>query len=432
MRHKKRLGIASVVFCTAILAIGMVAGCAPQPHLASTGEEQATEAAESESSMDFGYANFVDESTGLMPDVMTNAKATNAGNRGCNSCHDDLLELTYNLEIGEYNHIIDSVGYGKKGTVYDCLTCHHMPTALCGWVFSDLVHTIHYGSENFLENNGNCWSCHALTQASTLGEGEFNVGTTVSADADAGLTAGHSGAKGEQEMVLFEDVLYSAALGGYPDAALSDWSLPGEDRSYTSWWANSRGWKTGFISGATVDRDPEFTADMNQDPSAEEDFFVIENWGRVDNHDVYNETEWMDTWKLTVNGTKNGTIELSLDDIKAMPATELTAAHFCVVNGYNGAQAVNRPMTGVLLKDFISGLGGRFLQHLLLPVRSRMDRPHDGWHQYRSAHSGWRHFGVRKLGARHDCSPRRSADVDCAGYWRRPRHEDDRLHHLQP
>lgn len=64
-----------------------------------------------------------------------------------------------------------------------------------------------------------------------------------------------------------------------------------------------------------------------------------------------------DSYRFTVEGVgKPG--EYTLDDLKAMPQTEFTAAQYCYVAGYNTAMFDNMPMKGVKLSDFIEAVGG--------------------------------------------------------------------------
>ena len=340
MKLKKRQWAAAAAVC-GLVAVLLVAGCAPKTGGAPTDAGAKQETTENLATTGLGMADFTDRNTGLFPDIQDNATYQNTGNRGCNSCHDDLWETTYNVKSGEFAHILNKTGYGKKGTVYDCISCHHDTVGTAGFVFSDLIHTSHYSNQSFLDLNGNCWSCHAVTEPAVHGEGEFNIGNVMS-EVDGAYGAG------EAELVLFEDLMYSAALGGYPYLAVEPGSI---------WWMTVRGWDTGYTSGATVDTAPNFSVEMKQDDSLEENDFEVENFGRVDENDVYNNTEWLADWKLEVEGVANPAA-LTLDDIKAMPATEVTYGHWCVIQGTNGALVVNKPLKGVLLKDFIDELGG--------------------------------------------------------------------------
>ena len=60
----------------------------------------------------------------------------NAGNRGCNACHEDLWDVM-NMKDG-YNHILTHVGYDKALTYQDCEPCHRGHTALTGPYLGDL------------------------------------------------------------------------------------------------------------------------------------------------------------------------------------------------------------------------------------------------------------------------------------------------------
>ena len=94
---------------------------------------------------------------------------------------------------------------------------------------------------------------------------------------------------------------------------------------------------------------------VDQATSAEEDEFNILNFERIEGEDAYDQIEKSvndDSYRFTVEGVgKPG--EYTLDDLKAMPQTEFTAAQYCYVAGYNTAMFDNMPMKGVKLSDFI-------------------------------------------------------------------------------
>ena len=121
---KLAMGLAVVA---AVLAIALALwGCAPQATLPSTGSEEGG-ATEEVASM---YPDFTEKSSGLFNDTYQTTELLNAGNRGCNSCHEDLWDIM-NTKEG-YNHILTHVGYDKALTYQDCEPCHRGHTTLTG------------------------------------------------------------------------------------------------------------------------------------------------------------------------------------------------------------------------------------------------------------------------------------------------------------
>ena len=175
----------AVMAAVAALALALW-GCAPQAttSMAATGgDAEATE--EAAPSM---YPDFTDRISGNFNDTFSTTDMLNAGNRGCNACHEDLWDVM-NMKDG-YKHILTHVGYDKALTYQDCEPCHRGHTALTGPYLGDLIHAAHYGSKVFQEANGNCWSCHAMNSA---------------------------GSQGDYQLVLWDDFYDEPALGGYPE-----------------------------------------------------------------------------------------------------------------------------------------------------------------------------------------------------------------------
>ena len=306
----------AVMAAVAALALALW-GCAPQAttSMAATGgDAEATE--EAAPSM---YPDFTDRISGNFNDTFSTTDMLNAGNRGCNACHEDLWDVM-NMKDG-YKHILTHVGYDKALTYQDCEPCHRGHTALTGPYLGDLIHAAHYGSKVFQEANGNCWSCHVT-------------------DTDE---------NGNIIMKLFEDVKYDMRFGGYPN----------EDETDIHW-LERHGWDEGTFSGVVHEADPKLDVQVDQATSAEEDEFNILNFERIEGEDAYDQIEKSvndGSYRFTVEGVgKPG--EYTLDDLKAMPQTEFTAAQYCYVAGYNTAMFDNMPMKGVKLSDFIEAVGG--------------------------------------------------------------------------
>ena len=115
------------------------------------------------------------------------------------------------------------------------------------------------------------------------------------------------------------------------------------------------------FSGVVREADPKLDVQVDQATSAEEDEFNILNFERIGGSrmpdDQIEKSVNDDSYRFTVEGVgKPG--EYTLDDLKAMPQTEFTAAQYCYVAGYNTAMFDNMPMKGVKLSDFIEAVGG--------------------------------------------------------------------------
>lgn len=306
-----------IIALACALVLGLAA-CAPQSIDSTSENSSLAESDEIDRGSFVDAADFTERSTGLYPDVQKNDRYQNSGNRGCAACHGDLFDL--DKDNGTTTHITTYVGLKDATYSGDCFVCHELEEGAAGNLMSENMHVLHYSSPTFNEANGNCWSCHVtVTNPETQ----------------------------EAELKLFEEVQYEAAYGGYGLSPLTE---------ATQTWSSKRGWETGFLSGVTTVADPKLTIDIDQAPNAEEDEFLIMNYRRVDENDEYATIDPA-TWTLDVQGVKNPA-KLSLDDLKAMPQTEITGAQWCFVAGTNSAMVDNRPMKGVLLEDLINELGG--------------------------------------------------------------------------
>lgn len=313
------------------LAVGLVAfalclaACAPNAASTSTAstagnatEEQAAESADEDRTFSTAK-DFTEHSTGMFPDIQRNAEFQNTGNRGCAACHEDLFTLDKNN--GTFVHITNQVGM-KKGTYNgDCAVCHFQKMGTAGNIMSENIHVRHYGSKEFVNANGNCWSCHV-----------------TDTDEDGNIV-----------MKLVEDIKYDMSYGGYPN----------EDETDIHW-LERHGWDEGTFTGVIREADPALDVKFDQATSSEEAEFNILNFERLDGNDAYAEIEKTvndGSYRFTVEGVgKPG--EYTLEDLKAMPQTEFSAAQYCYVAGYNTAMFDNMPMKGVKLSDFIEAVGG--------------------------------------------------------------------------
>lgn len=323
-RRKFALGAAVGLLALAACLAACAPSTAPQPTdtnaaMAETGESDGGDADASTTGSFSTAADFTDVSTGMFPDIQRNAEFQNAGNRGCAACHDDLFTLDKNN--GSFVHITNQVGMKKGSYNGDCVVCHYQKMGTAGNIMSENLHVRHYSSPEFVNANGNCWSCHVT-------------------DTDE---------NGNIIMKLFEDVKYDMRFGGYPN----------EDETDIHW-LERHGWDEGTFSGVVREADPKLDVQVDQATSAEEDEFNILNFERIEGEDAYDQIEKSvndGSYRFTVEGVgKPG--EYTLDDLKAMPQTEFTAAQYCYVAGYNTAMFDNMPMKGVKLSDFIEAVGG--------------------------------------------------------------------------
>ena len=321
VRFGRKHALAAAVCLTALVLC--LAACAPTaaPQEGGAGSTPVAETGEeADESQSFSTAaDFTEHSTGLYPDIQRNAEFQNSGNRGCAACHDDLFTLDKNN--GSFVHITNQVGM-KKGTYNgDCVVCHFSKAGTAGNIMSENIHVRHYGSTEFVNANGNCWSCHV-----------------TDTDDDGNIV-----------MKLFEDIQYDARYGGYPN----------EDEVDIDW-LSRHGWDEGTFSGVVCLAEPNVSFEVDQNASAEEAEFNILNFERIDGNDTYDALEKSvadGSYRLKVTGVgKSG--EYTIDDLKAMPQTEFTAAQMCLVAGYNTAMLDNMPMKGVRLADFIEAVGG--------------------------------------------------------------------------
>ena len=309
-RSKLVAGTLAVVTCM-LICVGLAA-CAPRAaESASASDEKAAEDTSSFSTA----ADFTDRSTGLYPDIQNNDAYQNEGNRGCAACHTNLWDTDKNN--GTYEHITPYVGLKHATYTGDCQTCHSWSVLRCGNSMAENIHVSHYSNDQFLDANGNCWSCHVMYT-----DKDFN--TTIK---------------------LYEEVQYEAGLGGYPN----------NDQDATIAWNKQRGFDTGFLAGTSIDDEPTVSVDMDQAANDEEDEFLCVNFIREDGNDAYAGIDPA-TWKLEVSGgSKSGTY--SLDDLKALPQTETTKSQWCVLNGVNSGMIDNMPMKGITMSDFAEAMG---------------------------------------------------------------------------
>ena len=300
----------AVMAAVAALALALW-GCAPQATttMAATGGDGETTEETAASSM---YPDFTDRTSGNFNDTFSTTDMLNAGNRGCNACHEDLWDVM-NMKDG-YNHILTHVGYDKALTYQDCEPCHRGHTALTGPYLGDLIHAAHYGSKVFQEANGNCWSCHAMNSA---------------------------GNQGDYQLVLWDDFYDEPALGGYPN-------IDGNEAEQA--WVDSRGFFGGFINGMTQDAAPSIDVTLDQSITDHDDVFIVNNWGpevTEKNGEPFSfDAVCSEENTVSLTGVKNPR-SFTKAELEAMPQTEFTMALACATNGRGGSLVSNIPMSGV-------------------------------------------------------------------------------------
>ncbi len=325
-RRPKRAALAAVclglAFTCATAGIGL-ADTAKDGAEADAGVEyvQHPEAAPATSE---GIADFTEPDAGLYPDTYTNTEVLNAGNRGCNSCHEDLWETASNVLATDDIATLSGGGhigtdrwdhYGRKGTVLDCIGCHSGRTQNTGPYLGDSIHSIHYASDAFLDSNGNCWSCHAIRT------------DEMYTDTD------------QYEFELWEEQMYNIDLGGYPGIKSSE-----EMKQFLQ----ERGYSSYLLTEVSVDEDPDISVEMDQKLTPTEDIYVIDNYA-FDYADIKDE--------ITVTGVVDART-LSLDELKSLPQTTRRVTEECVLNDINGLLCCNIEVTGVTLADLVDALGG--------------------------------------------------------------------------
>ncbi|MEC4271877.1 molybdopterin-dependent oxidoreductase [Adlercreutzia sp. R25] len=79
-----------------------------------------------------------------------------ADDRGCNACHEDLLDT---VSTTEYNHPKLTNDIGTETTVQQCITCHTEGQVTIANSFGGIVHGIHSEVED-----ADCWSCHYASE----------------------------------------------------------------------------------------------------------------------------------------------------------------------------------------------------------------------------------------------------------------------------
>ncbi|MCI8425293.1 MAG: molybdopterin-dependent oxidoreductase [Adlercreutzia sp.] len=311
--RSKRLALLCAIVAVMALCV-VVAGCAPSQHDAAdavTEEEALAQTGDAEeinpAVMMHGYT---DNSAGPFTDTWYNTNVLNAGARGCDSCHASLYETIKDIKIGDKPHIIGPPANGKDYSYRDCSPACHMGMSSSGQgpKLTDTIHSIHFSSSTFVDGGGICESCHAYDSTGQL--------------------------------VLWDDYKYQADLGGYADSS--------SDAIQT--WNDARGIQNASLVDVVSLAEPKLEGvELSQPLSDDDDIFVAANYGpwEVD----------MASYKLTLQGV-NGKADWTLDELKALPATEMTVTQDCAGNRMNGPLISNFNVKGVKFADLIEAAGG--------------------------------------------------------------------------
>lgn len=308
----------------AVLAVCALAACAPKTVKEGASTPVDTQTASTAAEFTTVQAkNFTENDPGVFTDTWYNRNVLNAGNRGCSSCHSDMYQTIKNLTVGDsevaghtIEHPIGAPGYGKNYEWRDCTACHMtvIPNEANGLSEgTELIHSIHFSSQEFSEN-GTCLSCHAY-------------------DFDG-------------KLVLWDDYKYSAEIAG-TDGDASNWDQMVDK-------LKRRGSSSESLCDVTIDpdfslKDVKFDQPLSTNEDGSEFTFSAVNLGlyEIDAAD----------YSITVSGVK-GKSTWTLDEIKALPATERLYTQDCIGNVQNGTLISTVKATGVALADFIEACGG--------------------------------------------------------------------------
>lgn len=316
------VAIAGLALCTGIAFCGTIAAAEDAAQADQPAAQQATQAADP---MAAGMSDFQQRDAGLYPDTAYNQTYLNAGNRGCNSCHESLDSV---MMIGSNgSHPIERMGNTSthNSTILDCMSCHDLHSGDYGMYFADALHAAHYSSATFTDSlNGNCWSCHAMTDSADLTQ----VGTW--------------------SMPLWEEIMYDASAGGFPDTATN---------AYTREFLQYQGHESGNVTDMSVDSATPFQVEMSQDLTDKDDMFVaINHNGMYGEEDLFTKEN-----TFTITGVKEPKT-FTYDDLLAMPQTTTRATMQCAVAGSAGHNIYNAEYTGVSLSYLVNEECGGLLE----------------------------------------------------------------------
>lgn len=312
----RRLKLAAAIIASALLCVALAA-CQPRP---STDAGDPAPSGESLASTQGGTepGTFTNPDAGPWGDTQY-ADAVNAGNRGCNSCHADLFTVLPHGNNSKGLHEVDKpAAYGRVYTYNDCITCHAHSGEGGGVMMGGVgpymaasIHGSHFANEEFTAKGGNCFSCH---------ETDVNTG----------------------ELDMWDVLKYTKFFGLGTN----------ESADMNQVWLGGRGYATGTVTGGTVEHDIKLdNVVVNQDPTkSSADLYSATN---MDYPDLTDENFTVD-----IKGVVNEKT-YTMDDLRALPQTEITYTRVCMTNGLNGGWFIaNIPAKGVLISDIIEDCGG--------------------------------------------------------------------------
>ncbi len=310
----KRLVLAAVTLA-ALLCLALTA-CQPQTSSGTSDSESSEASASTQKAVEPG--TFTEPNAGAWDDNQY-ATAVNAGNRGCNACHADLFTVLPHGNNSKGLHEVDKpAAYGRVYTYNDCITCHvhsgengGANMGGNGPYMAASIHGSHYGNSEFTAKGGNCFSCH-----------ETDVST---------------GKLGMWDILKYTKFV---GLGTTTDTEVNQA------------WLNGRGYTTGTVTGGIAEHDIKLdNVVVNQDPTeSAADLYSATN---MDYPDITEENFTVD-----IKGVVNEKT-YTMDDLRALPQTEITYTRVCMTNGTNGGWFIaNIPAKGVLISDIIADCGG--------------------------------------------------------------------------
>lgn len=318
------------------LALALVIGClgmsACQPQASMDTQDPAELPSTSAAETDVEPGTFTNPNPGAWSETQY-ATAVNAGNRGCNACHADLFSVLPHGNNSKGLHEVDKPAtYGRVYTYNDCITCHMHAGNVAnvgggGPYMAASIHGSHFSSEEFAVKGGNCFSCHETNPATgTLG--------------------------------MWDTLKYTKYIGLGTDA----------DTETNQAWLNGRGYDTATVTGGIALRNiPLTNISLNQAPTeSSADLYSATN---MDYPDLTDENFTVD-----IKGVANEKT-YTMNDLRALPQTEITYTRVCMTNGSNGGWMIaNIPAKGVLISDIIEDCGG-----LVEGANAFSSIGHDGW-----------------------------------------------------
>ena len=253
----------------------------------------------------------------LMDDYNIGAKV-NAGNRGCDACHTDLQATVENLAPTVHIMATGAI-FGKVIDWNDCESCHSMHNTRGGVYLADFMHNTHFSSPVFTDvDNGNCWSCHAVTR--------------------------------EGEIVMYDEYIYTVDATGYVE-----FSTPEDTIESSTWFFRQRNYEADSSIGISIlsADEVDFTVTLDQATSPEDQRFDAVN---------YDIPEWTEedfaNWTIEIKGVNNPQSFTLAQLAELFPKHTAQITSTCLVNGVNASMECSYEASGYLVSDIIDYCGG--------------------------------------------------------------------------